>query len=300
MQEKSLTYTAQVSFASKFQDYVQLTKFRLSSLVVFSAAMGFVIGAGNDFSWSKMLILMLGGFLVTGGSNGINQVLERDLDKLMDRTANRPLPTGRMSMSEAIFASSLMGISGVALLWITMNPLCGILSLASLFIYAFLYTPSKKITPFSVLIGAVPGAFPPLLGWVAARNEIGMEALVLYAFQFLWQFPHFWAIAWVLHDDYQRAGFRMLPSGEGRTKNSAFQALVYTTCLIPMALLPQVFGLAGTLSTILMIVCGIFFTMQAVKLYISCETKDAQKLMFASFMYLPAVQVIWMIDRLLS
>jgi len=278
MQEKSLTYPAQVSFASKFQDYVQLTKFRLSSLVVFSAGMGYVIAAGNEFSWAKLLVLMLGGFLVTGGANGINQVLERDLDKLMVRTANRPLPTGRMSVSEAVFSSSIMGISGVAILWLGLNPLCGMLSMASLLLYALIYTPSKKITPFSVLIGAFPGAFPPLLGWVAFRNEIGMEALVLYAIQFVWQFPHFWAIAWVLNDDYKRAGFRMLPSDGGRTKNSAFQALVYTMCLIPMALVPQIFGFTGTFSTTLMILTGVFFSIPAFRLYKSCETKDAQKL----------------------
>jgi heme o synthase len=298
MQDKSLVLPGSVSFSSKIQDYVQLTKFRLSSLVVFSAAMGFVIATSGNFSWSKLLLLMLGGFLVTGGSNGINQVIERDLDKLMKRTANRPLPAGRMTVTEATFASVIMGFTGVVILWLGMNMICGLLSLVSLLIYAFVYTPAKRITSFSVLIGAIPGAFPPLLGWVAARNEIGMEALVLYAVQFIWQFPHFWAIAWVLHDDYQKAGFKMLPSGTGRTKHSAFQALVYTFCLVPMALMPEVFGFTGTISTILMMLCGIYFTYQAVQLYRHCELKDAQRLMFGSFFYLPMVQLIWMVDKL--
>ena len=275
-----------------------LTKFRLSGLVVFSAAMGFIIASGSGFSWARLGILMLGGFLVTGASNGFNQIIEKDLDKLMDRTANRPLPSGRMGVPEALMASLLMGISGVGILWLAINPLCGVLSLLSLLIYTLIYTPAKKITPFSVLIGAIPGAFPPLLGWIAYTGEIGLEGLVLYAVQFIWQFPHFWAIAWVLHDDYKKAGFHMLPSVGGRDKKSAFQTLVYTICLVPLALLPQFFGFTGTFTTILMLVCGLIFTVQAVNLYINCETKAAQKLMFGSFMYLPLVQIVWMVDKL--
>jgi protoheme IX farnesyltransferase len=177
MQEKSLALTQQVSLSAKIQDYVQLTKLRLSSLVVFSAAMGYVIATNGHFSWSNFLLLMLGGFLVTGASNAFNQIIEKDLDKLMTRTENRPLPTGRMSVTEATLAAFLMGISGVMILWLKMNPLCGILSLLSLLLYAVVYTPAKRITSFSVLIGAIPGAFPPLLGWIAAKNEIGLEGL---------------------------------------------------------------------------------------------------------------------------
>lgn len=298
MQEKSLALTQQVSLSAKIQDYVQLTKLRLSSLVVFSAAMGYVIATNGHFSWSNFLLLMLGGFLVTGASNAFNQIIEKDLDKLMTRTENRPLPTGRMSVTEATLAAFLMGISGVIILWLKMNPLCGILSLLSLLLYAVVYTPAKRITSFSVLIGAIPGAFPPLLGWIAAKNEIGLEGLVLYAIQFIWQFPHFWAIAWMLHDDYQKAGFKMLPSGTGRTKHSAFQTLVYSICLVPMGFLPHFFQFTSLISASLIIVCGIWFSIQAYRLYISCEMKAAQKLMFGSFIYLPVVQIIWMIDKL--
>ncbi len=298
MSDKSLTLTQQVSFSIKLQDYMLLTKFRLSGLVVFSAAMGFIIASGSGFSWARLGILTLGGFLVTGASNGFNQIIEKDLDKLMERTANRPLPTGRMGIPEALMASLLMGISGVGILWLAINPLCGVLSLLSLLIYVLIYTPAKRLTTFSVLIGAIPGAFPPLLGWIAFTGEVGLEGLSLYAVQFIWQFPHFWAIAWVLHDDYKRAGFHMLPSGGGRNKKSAFQTLVYTICLVPMALLPQFFGFTGTVTTILLFICGLLFTAQAVNLYISCETKAAHRLMFGSFIYLPLVQIVWMIDKL--
>ncbi|MFN8144532.1 MAG: heme o synthase [Bacteroidia bacterium] len=293
-----MTLTEQVSLSAKIQDYIQLTKLRLSSLVVFSAAMGYVIATNGNFIWTDFLLLMLGGFLVTGSSNAFNQIIEKDLDKLMTRTVNRPLPTGRMSVSEAMWAAILMGISGVAILWLKMNPLCGVLSLLSLLLYVAVYTPAKRITSFSVLIGAIPGAFPPLLGWVAAKNEVGLEGLVLYSIQFIWQFPHFWAIAWMLHDDYQKAGFKMLPSGTGRTKHSAFQTLVYSICLVPMGFLPHFFQFTGLISTLLIIVCGIFFSVQAYRLYVSCEMKSAQKLMFGSFIYLPVVQIIWMIDKL--
>jgi protoheme IX farnesyltransferase len=163
-------------------------------------------------------------------------------------------------------------------------------------LYTLLYTPSKKLTSFSVLIGAFPGAFPPLLGWVAAKNQIGFEGLVLYSIQFIWQFPHFWAIAWVLYDDYLKAGFKMLP-GNGRTKNSAFQTLVYSICLIPLGFVPEFFGFTSTLATFFMVLAGIFFAAQAVKLYSDCEIRSAQKLMFGSFIYLPVVQMIWMINK---
>lgn len=298
MSDKSLILTHPVSFSTKIQDYLLLTKFRLSALVVFSAAMGFIIASGSGFSWIRLGLLTLGGFLVTGASNAFNQVIEKDLDKLMERTRNRPLPAGRMGIPEAVAASLLMGIAGVGILWLAINPLCGVLSLLSLLIYILVYTPAKRITPFSVLIGAIPGAFPPLLGWIAATGEVGLEGLSLYAIQFIWQFPHFWAIAWVLHDDYKRAGFRMLPSGGGQNKKSAFQTLVYSICLLPLALLPQFFGFTGTVTTVLMFICGLVFTAQAVNLYITCDTKAAQKLMFGSFIYLPVVQIVWMIDKL--
>jgi protoheme IX farnesyltransferase len=202
-----------------------------------------------------------------------------------------------MSVAEATLAGSLMGVAGILILWLSFNPLCAILSFFSLLLYTIVYTPSKKVTSFSVLIGAIPGAFPPLLGWVAAKNEIGLEALVLYAIQFIWQFPHFWAIAWVLHDDYSKAGFKMLP-GAGRTKSSAFQTMVYSLCLIPLGLVPEIFGFANTITTLFLVITGIFFSIQAIRLYSDCEIKSAHRLMFGSFIYLPVVQIIWMINKL--
>jgi protoheme IX farnesyltransferase len=297
MQEKSLFLSNSYTITARMQDYVQLTKFRLSALVVFSAGMGYLIATGSNPSWSSLLLLSIGGFLVTGSSNAFNQIIEKDTDKLMDRTADRPLPSGRMTVTEATIAAFFMGVVGIYILWTGLNPLCGILSLFSLLLYTLVYTPAKKITSFSVLIGAFPGAFPPLLGWIAAKNEVGLEGLVLYAIQFIWQFPHFWAIAWVLHDDYLKAGFKMLP-GNGRTKSSAFQTLVYSICLIPLGFVPELFGYTGTVATVLIVLSGILFTAQAVKLYSDCEIRSAQKLMFGSFIYLPLVQMIWMFSKL--
>jgi heme o synthase len=298
MQQKSLSLSGTENYTSRLQDYVQLTKFRLSSLVVFSAVMGYVIAAGNDFSWISLFTLSLGGFFVTGSSNAFNQVIEKDLDRLMDRTANRPLPAGRMSVSEALVSAFLMGTAGVSILWIGLNPLCGILSLLSLLLYTIVYTPSKRVSSFSVLIGAIPGAFPPLLGWVAVRNEIGLEALALYAIQFIWQFPHFWAIAWILHDDYMKAGFKLLPGAVGRSKSAAFQTVAYSICLVPMAFVPVMFNFIGLLPAVLIAITGIMFTIQAIRLYNTCDMKAAQRLMFGSFIYLPVVQIIWMLSKL--
>jgi protoheme IX farnesyltransferase len=296
--EKQIAIEKQFSFAAKIQDYVQLTKLRLSFLVVFSAAMGYVIATRGDFAWMKLLELVIGGFLVTGSSNAFNQVIEKDLDRLMKRTATRPLPEGRMSMTEAVLSASMMGIIGVAILWITMNPLCGMLSALSLLLYTLAYTPSKRFTPFSVLIGAIPGAFPPMLGWIAAKNEIGFEAVVLYIIQFIWQFPHFWSIAWNLDDDYKKAGFKMLPSPGGRNKSSAFLTMIYTSVLIPLSLFLYYFHFASVSGMFIIAACGLIFTYQSYQLFVSCSIKAAQRLMFGSFIYLPVVQIVILLDKL--
>jgi protoheme IX farnesyltransferase len=298
LSENSIEIESRVSFASRLRDYALLCKMRLSSLVVFSAAMGFVIATRGQFDLSQLLLLILGGFLVTGSSNAFNQIIERDTDKLMERTKDRPLPAGRMSVAEASVFALVMGISGIYILWIFMNPLCGMLSALSLLLYTLVYTPAKRITSFSVFIGAIPGAFPPLLGYIAATNAIGLEGLLLYFIQFIWQFPHFWSIAWVLDDDYKRAGFKMLPSAGGRNHSSAFQTIAYTLCLIPLAFLPNFFHVAGSAATIVMIACGVFFAVQAIKLYKKLDIKSAQQLMFGSFIYLPLVQLALMFDKL--
>lgn len=279
---------------SKARDYAQFIKMRLATLVVFSAAISFVIGSHGNVDWIKMLMLILGGFLVTGSSNGFNQIIEKNLDKLMERTQNRPLPQERMGVNESFVLAALMGISGIIVLWVFMNPMSGILGTLALILYTVVYTPLKRITPFAVFVGAFPGAIPPLLGHVAATSgfgEIQFEAWVLFAVQFMWQFPHFWAIAWVLDEDYKKAGFRMLPSLGGRDKSSAFQILVYTLFLLPISLLPVLFGMSGSISAVIIAISGIYFAYQAYNLYKDLSIESARKLMFGSFIYLPIVQL---------
>ncbi len=284
---------------SKIRDYAQFVKLRLASLVVLSAAIGYVIGA-QEVDWKKMLMLILGGFLVTGSSNGFNQIIERNLDKLMDRTQGRPLPQERMSVNESFLIAAIMGLTGIAILWIFMNPLSGVLGMLALILYTVVYTPLKQMTPFAVFVGAFPGAIPPLLGHVASTSgfgEIQFEAWLLFVMQFMWQFPHFWAIAWVLDEDYKKAGFRMLPSLGGRDKSSAFQILVYTLFLLPISLLPVLFHMSGIVSAIIITVSGGYFIYQAYVLYRECTVEAARKLMFGSFVYLPLVQLAVMIGK---
>ncbi len=282
---------------SKVADYSQFIKLRLASLVVFSAVIGYFIGVhllDQHANWIQLTALILGGFLVTGSSNGFNQIIERDLDKLMTRTQNRPLPTGRMSLTEAWIIASVTGIAGITILFLFTNTLSGILGTTALLLYVLVYTPTKRKTPFATFVGAFPGAIPPMLGCVAATSgfgSIGMAAILLFAIQFMWQFPHFWAIAWVSHDDYKKAGFHLLPSPGGRDKASAFQVVIYTIVLIPVSLFPLLFHMTGIISSTIILACGIGFLIQALKLYKDCEVRSAQKLMFGSFLYLPLVQL---------
>ena len=295
--EELKTTEKPVAVPSKVRDYAQFLKLRLAALVVLSAAFSFVIGS-HQVNWNKMLLLILGGFLVTGSSNGFNQIIERNLDKLMHRTHMRPLPQDRMTLIESFILAMIMGITGICILWIFMNPMSGILGLTALLLYTLVYTPLKRVTPFAVFVGAIPGAIPPLLGYVASTSgfgEITFQAWILFAVQFMWQFPHFWAIAWVLDDDYKKAGFRMLPSLGGRDKSSAFQVLVYTLFLLPISLLPVMFHMSGIVSAFIILICGIFFTYQAYTLYKECTVEAARKLMFGSFIYLPVVQIAVML-----
>jgi protoheme IX farnesyltransferase len=285
---------------SKVKDYVQLIKFRLSFLVVFSATATFLLGSSGEINWLKLAMLVIGGFMVTGSSNAFNQIIERDLDKLMSRTQKRPLPDNRMNINEAMIFSFIMGIAGVVLLYYFINPICAVLGLIALLSYTLVYTPLKKHTPFAVFVGAFPGAIPPMLGWVAATGRLDVIAFILFSIQFIWQFPHFWAIAWVLDDDYKKAGFKMLPSLGGRNKASAFQALVYCISLIPISLLPFFFHITGIISSIVIVIAGIFFLSKAMKLYNTLTVEDAKALMFASFIYLPVVQIAMFLDKVSS
>ena len=295
MQSKSVSsISGSVSTPNKLADYATFIKLRLASLVNFSAVLGFLIVSKGNTDWAKVAWLTLAGFLVIGSANGFNQIIEIQTDKIMDRTRMRPLPQERMSVSEAIILASVIGIVGLIILWIFLNPLSCILSALSIALYVGAYTPLKIKTAFAVLVGAFPGAFPPLLGAIAATNGFGSvpyEGLVLFAIQFMWQFPHFWAIAWVMDDDYKKAGFRLLPSGE-RDKASAFQIIMYTLFLLLMSMVPLYFGITHSLiSTIVILICGLLFFYQAVKLYRDCSIKSARQVMFGSFAYLPLVQL---------
>lgn len=296
MEAQIINKTSEVS---KVKDYAAFIKLRLASLVVFSAAISYIIGTKGNMDWFKLSMLVLGGFLVTGSSNGFNQIIERNLDKLMDRTKNRPIPAGRMNVPEAMIIASVMGAAGIFILAYYMNPLSGILGALALILYTVVYTPLKRITPLAVFVGAFPGAIPAMLGYVAASKgfgEIAFPAWVLFAVQFMWQFPHFWAIAWVLDEDYKKAGFKMLPSLGGRDRSSAFQALIYALFLIPISLSPFFFEIShGIISAIIVLACGSFFAYQAYVLFRDCTVKAAQQLMFGSFFYLPVVQLAIML-----
>ncbi len=281
---------------TKIADYATFGKMRLASLVVFSAAMAFLTAPG-PINWMSFMMLIVGGVFTTASANGFNQVIERDLDKLMSRTANRPIPEGRMSAQEGLIAATLFGLLGVFILTYYLNVTCGVLGLLSIVLYTMAYTPLKRLSPFAVFVGAIPGAIPPLLGWVAATGEFGIGAWLLFSIQFLWQFPHFWAIAWVLDEDYKKAGFKMLPSGE-RDRDSARQALLYTVSLLPLCIMPYIFGITSWVAVVLMAVVSLYFLFLAYRLYDRCDLVSARKLMFGSFIYLPIVQIALVIDKI--
>jgi protoheme IX farnesyltransferase len=294
-----------ISFISeRLRSYAELLKPRLSFLVAFSAVFGYVLGTSGTLNWPSLFMLGLGGFLVSGASVTINQIIERDLDRLMSRTQNRPLPSRRIGVSEAVWVAILTAVMGLALLMEFTNPLTVLLSLVSLLLYSFAYTPLKRVGPVAVFVGAIPGALPPLLGWVAARGTIGYEALILFAIQFIWQFPHFWAIAWVSHEDYQKAGFKLLPSAGKKDLHTAIQIMIYTLFLLPMGLLPAKFGLTGINSAMVVTVCGVLFLAQTLFLMRDCllegekARKSALKIMFGSFIYLPVVQIAFILDKI--
>ena len=284
-----------IGYKQKVNGYTQLLKFRLSFLVALSAVFGYAMAAGSAATWSQLLWIGLGGFMITGASNALNQLFEKDVDKLMKRTENRPLPTKRLNNSEALVYALVIGIVGVVLIGYFFNLPSALLGIIGLLLYAFVYTPMKKLSPFAVFVGAIPGALPPLIGWVAYSGQIGPEGLLLFAFQFFWQFPHFWAIAWILDEDYQRAGFRLLPSQSGKSKFSALLILVYTLCLVPLAVFPFKEGMIGIGGMIALMVLGLIFAIPAFSLYRKLEEASAKKVMFASFLYLPAIQLAFLL-----
>lgn len=273
-------------------------KLRLNLSVVFSASAGYLL-ATDVFSLSVFIALTLGGILVVGASNGFNQIIERNRDALMDRTKNRPVAAGRLTVMEAMVACTIMLIVGLGLLY-AINPLSASFGAFSVFIYVLVYTPLKAKTPLAVFVGAIPGAIPFMLGWVAATNDFDIEPGTLFAIQFMWQFPHFWAIAWLAYDDYAKAGYYLLPTRK-RDASSSRQTVVYTLWLVFMSILP-VFGFTGTLTlswvgASLILVLGAFLLQKALKLNREKTTLSARALMFASIIYLPLVQIIYVVDK---
>lgn len=279
---------------SQFKIYLIFTKFRLSFLVILSALSGYLFAGGTDLL--EIFYLLLGGTLVTAASNGANQIWERDLDSLMKRTENRPLPRGWMSLKEAYLICIFSLMIGTILL-LLINWQSAALGFLAFLTYVFIYTPMKRVSPWAVLVGAFPGAIPPFLGAIAATDHFGFLPGILFFVQFTWQFPHFWAIAWVLYDDYKLAGFSLLPSKSGRSKASAFQIMAYSLALIPFSLVPWLLGWTGPLTLYVASGLGILFFLYAYKLFVNCETADARKLMFASFVYLPIIQFVYVFDR---
>ncbi|MCB0495243.1 MAG: heme o synthase [Cyclobacteriaceae bacterium] len=282
--------------------YIELLKLRLSFLVAFSSGFGYALGASN-FSWATLGWLFLGGLMVSGASVTINQILEKEYDALMKRTKKRPLPTNRISVKEAKIFTFVIGIAGLGILALATNWLTVALSLLSLVLYGFVYTPLKRVGPIAVFVGAIPGALPPLLGWVAATGRIDVAALVIFGIQFIWQFPHFWAIAWVADEDYKKAGFKLLPGGGKRDLNTAFQIMIYTLVLVPLGVLPAQFGITGLYSAFVVTLCGALFFSQTFFLMKQCLSgessayKAARSIMFGSFLYLPIVQIAFLLDK---
>jgi protoheme IX farnesyltransferase len=288
---------------ARARDYNQLLKPNLSGMVVFSSVIGYLMAPGIHFVWNsiqvwrEVITLFVGGMLVTGGANTINQILERESDSLMQRTRMRPMPDGRMHHYEAWIFAAITGIGGALLLGFYFNPLAGELSFLSLLLYAFVYTPMKKVHPVAVLIGAIPGALPPLIGWVAGTGSLGIGGYVLFALQFFWQFPHFWAIAWVAFDDYNRAGIRMLPTREKETRFTGIQCMLYSIVLIPLATLPHVLGMIGNGGMYICMLAGLMYFVASIIFYIKNDHKSAKRVMFASFIYLPVGLLALVIDK---
>jgi len=290
--------TLNIKQSSLFSQTLILIKHRLSFSVVFSSVCSYLI-AFDVFSLTTFLLLIIGGFFVVGSSNGFNQIIERRRDALMTRTSSRPLPSGSMTVNQALIICSFLSLLGLAMLYV-INFRTAIFGLISMIIYLALYTPLKPITPLSVFFGAIPGAIPFMLGWVAVTDRFSIETGILFMIQFFWQFPHFWAIGWVSHDDYQNAGFKMLPSGK-RDNATAFQIVFYTIWMIIVSTLPY-FSFTGKLSIgiyslILILVSGSLMLYQALKLMRYKDKQNAIRLMYASIFYLSFIQIIFVIDK---
>lgn len=302
-----MAHSSQEGKSNKLKDYLQLTKPSLNIMVGFSSVISYLLAPKIvEYNWTMILLLFIGGYLVTGSANAMNMAMEKDTDAVMKRTAKRPVAAGRMSAAEAWAFAMITGLIGVFILAYFFNFLSAGLAALSLFLYAFVYTPLKKVSAIAVLVGAFPGALPCLIGW-AAGNDAVFEAghgwkdyggWCLFALQFLWQFPHFWAIAWVAHKDYSNAGFKLLPADKGPTKFTAMQTIIYALLLIPVTVLPYVIELTGKYSLIVVMLANLFLVWQCIRLYNEMEPKAARRVMFSSYIYLPIVLLALLADKI--
>jgi len=303
MEENSnINRSTSFGLASKVKDYFQLIKFTLSFMVVFSTVVSFLI-APNELLYVRnklvsVLLLFVAGMLITGSANAINQVLEKNSDALMKRTAKRPVASGRMSENEAIAFAVIAALLGVGMMWYFFNFQSAMVGLFSLFVYGFIYTPLKKINSISVLVGAIPGALPCLIGWVAATDSFSIGGWILFGIQFLWQFPHFWAIAWLAHKDYEAAGFRLLPADKGPTRFTAVQSIVYSALMVPVGFLPYYAGISGSISMWVLLACNLWMVYVSVMLFIKMDAGSARKVMFSSYFYLMIVLLSLFANRI--
>ncbi|MCK0155560.1 heme o synthase [Cellulophaga sp. F20128] len=283
---------------SAFADFKEITKARLAISVVFSSIAGYLLGA-TSIDYTVLLLLIFGGYCMVGASNAFNQIIEKDLDALMDRTKNRPIPAGRMSVNTALIIATLMTLAGIVALYFV-NPKTAMFGAISIFLYTCVYTPLKTKTPLAVFVGAFPGAIPFMLGWVAATNEFGIEPGTLFMIQFFWQFPHFWALGWMLDEDYKKGGFKMLPTGK-KDKGTIMQIIMYTIWMMVVSVIPA-FGITGDLhlsvaAAILVFLMGGIMLFFAFRLFENRDNAAAKKLMLASVIYITLMQIVYVIDK---
>lgn len=284
------------SFSIFLNDFLLLIKHRLTSLVVFTTAMGYLIANRGDIELFNFIMTILGVFLVVGSANAMNQVFEVKVDGMMKRTARRPLPSRRMQKKTAILISILMLASGQYILYKFVNGISGLLALIAFVIYVFAYTPLKRITPLCTFVGAIPGAIPPVIGWTAVRGQIELGAIILFGIQFIWQFPHFWSIALLCKSDYERAGFKVLPSSDNRI--TAVNLVIYTFMLLPMGLMPTIAGFAGKYALVVSIFGGGLFFLQTLSLFKDNSMRSAKKIMLMAEIYLPLILIFLLIDKI--
>jgi len=293
------TYKSERILINKLKDYTQLIKPSLSIMVVFSSVIGYLLAPKVvEYDWKMIVLLFIAGLLVTGSANAINQVVEKDTDAMMKRTAKRPVAAGRMTAAEGWAFAVITGMVGVFMLGNSFNWLSAGIALLSLFLYAFIYTPLKKVSSISVLVGAVPGALPCVIGWAAGNDALSTGGWVLFLLQFMWQFPHFWAIAWIAHNDYAKAGFKLLPSELGPTKYTAIQTIIYSLLLIPVGVIPYFIGVSGTISLVIVALANVFMVWRCVQLYRNMDVSSARRVMFSSYIYLPIVLLALLADKL--